>query len=91
MSSLITFFGCGIIEASSRDPAVNFAVYKFSDNYCASYKIIPFFKKYSILGVKSEDFKDWCKSAELIKAKKHITEAGLNEIILLKSGMNTGR
>jgi len=43
MSSLITFFGCGIIEASSRDPAVNFAVYKFSDNYCASYKIIPFF------------------------------------------------
>ena len=88
VKSFITFFRCGILEASSRDPAVNFAVYKFSDNY---EKIIPFFKKHNILGVKSEDFKDWCEAAEMIKAKKHITEVGLNQIISIKSGMNTGR
>ena len=55
LESFIAFFGCGILEASSRDPIVNFSVYKFSDNY---EKIIPFFKKYIIFGVKSDNFKD---------------------------------
>jgi hypothetical protein len=27
----------------------------------------------------------------MIKAKKHVTEAGLNQIISIKLGMNTGR
>ena len=88
IKSFITFFGCGILEASSRDPAVDFAVYKFSDNYA---KIIPLFKKHNIFGEKSENFKDWCTAAEMIKAKKHLTEQGLNQIISLKTGMNTGR
>ena len=88
IKSFITFFGCGTLETSSRDPAVNFSVYKFSDNY---EKIIPFFKKHNIFGVKSENFKDWCTAAEMIKAKNHLTEIGLNQIISLKLGMNTGR
>ena len=88
LESFIAFFGCGILEASSRDPIVNFSVYKFSDNY---EKIIPFFKKYIIFGVKSDNFKDWCKAAEIIKAKQHTTEEGLNRIITLKSGINKGR
>ncbi len=80
--SFITFFGCGILEASSRDPAVMFSVYKFSYNY---EKIIPFFKKHNIIGVKSKDFEDWCKAAEMFKAKKHLTEEGLNLFISLRS------
>ena len=88
LESFITFFGCGILEASSRDPVVYYSVYKFSDNY---EKIIPFFKKYNIFGVKSENFQDWCKAAELIKAKQHLTEEGLNQILTLKSGINKGR
>jgi len=88
LKSFIDFFGCGILEPSYRGPAVNFAVYKFSDNYA---KIIPFFKEHNILGVKSEDFKDWCEAAEIIKTKKHLTEQGIHQIISLKSGMNTGR
>ena len=59
-----------------------------ADNY---EKIIPFFKKYIIFGVKSDNFKDWCKAAEIIKAKQHTTEEGLNQIISLKSGINKGR
>ena len=55
LESFITFFGSGILEASSRDPVVHYSVYKFSDNY---EKIIPFFKKYNIFGVKSENFQD---------------------------------
>nr|ATI20303.1 LAGLIDADG endonuclease [Juglanconis sp.] len=88
LGSFITFFGCGILEASSRDPIVRFSVYNFSDNY---EKIISFFNRYNIFGVKSIDFQDWCKAAEIIKAKQHLTKEGLNLIVTLKSGINKGR
>lgn len=54
-------------------------------------KIIPLLKKYSILGVKSKDFEDWCKVAELIKTKKHLTKDGLDQICQIKAGINRGR
>ena len=52
MTSLITYFGCGIIEKDPRGPSLYYSVYKFSENY---EKIIPFFKKHKIVGIKSED------------------------------------
>ena len=88
MTSLITYFGCGIIEKDPRGPNLYYSVYKFSDNYG---KIIPFFKKHKIVGIKSEDFADWCKVAELIEAKDHLTSSGLDKIREIKSGMNKGR
>ena len=54
-------------------------------------KIVPFFNKYKVLGVKSEDFNSWCKAVELIKDKKHLTSKGLEEIRQIKSKMNTGK
>jgi hypothetical protein len=53
MRSLIEYFGCGNIY-KDRD-TLNFRVAKFSD---IDEKIIPFFQKYPILGVKSKDFED---------------------------------
>ena len=67
---------------------VNFHVRRLSDNLT---KIIPFFLQYPILGVKSQDFQDWCKVAYLMKDKKHLTWAGLKEIRRIKSLMNTKR
>jgi len=54
-------------------------------------KIIPFFNKYPILGVKSLDFSDFKKVAELMKNKKHLTQAGLKEIIKIIDNMNLDR
>jgi hypothetical protein len=54
-------------------------------------KIIPFFKKYSLLGNKNLDFKDFCIVLDLMKIKSHLKEAGLKKILNIKSGMNTGR
>ena len=54
-------------------------------------KIIPFFKKHPIQGVKSEDFKDFCLVAEMMKDKKHLTAEGLEEIKQIKARMNRGR
>ena len=41
------------------------------------YKIIPFFKKYPIEGVKLKDFHDFCKVADMVKDKKHLTKEGI--------------
>ena len=54
-------------------------------------KIIPFFKKYPILGNKAQDFSDWCKVAILMQNQIHLTKEGLEQIRKIKSGMNTGR
>ena len=60
----------------------------FKDNY---EKIIPFFNKYPIIGVKSKDFEDWCLVANLMLDGKHLTSEGIEEIRKIKTGMNTKR
>ncbi len=37
------------------------------------------------------DYADFCKVAELMKPKAHLTASGLEQIRKLKAGMNTGR
>jgi len=68
--------------------AGNFIVERLSD---LTEKIIPFYDKYRIHGVKALDFADFCKAAEIMKVKGHLTESGLEELRLIKAGMNTGR
>jgi hypothetical protein len=90
MRSLVSYFGgCGRIKkVSTRPNSVNFVVAKFSD---IENKIILFFEKYSIEGIKSKDFADWCKAADLMKNNAHLTVEGLDQIRKIKARMNTGR
>lgn len=90
MNSLVSNLGCGRIKTSihSQFTWVNYIVTKFSD---IDEKIIPFFRQNKVLGVKLQDFEDWCKVAELIKNKAHLTPSGLEEIQKIKAGMNKGR
>ena len=90
MQSLIKYFKCGYIEKdkSGNRNWINFRVYNFRE---INEKIIPFFKKYQIYGVKALDYLDWCKVAELMQNKVHLTKEGIDEIKKIKSRMNTGR
>ncbi len=85
MTSLIEYFDCGNVY-STKD-AIYFRVGKFSD---IVEKIIPFFEKYPILGVKYQDFKDFCWVAKIMKEKGHLGLA-LDQILKIKTGMNSGR
>ena len=53
LKSFVNFFGCG--QAYSYKDHTEFTCQPFKDNY---EKILPFFRKYPILGVKSQDFED---------------------------------
>jgi len=53
MKSLIEYFKCG--NLLKKRETVHFSITKFTD---LTEKIIPFFEKYPVLGVKSKDFAD---------------------------------
>lgn len=88
ITNLTTIFGCGRVERHYAGPALNFIVTKLTD---LNQKIIPFFEKNSLKGSKFKNFLDFCKVVELINNKSHLTENGLEEILKIKSGMNSLR
>lgn len=55
LEKFISYFNCGRIKKDNRNPVHYFIV---SNSQDITDKIIPFFLKYKVLGVKSEDFKD---------------------------------
>jgi hypothetical protein len=86
MNSFINYFNCG--QLYSNGSCSYFTVYKFDD---INNKIIPFFAKFTLIGVKNSNYKDFCKVANLLVQKAHLTQEGLDKIIEIKSGMNKGR
>jgi len=88
MESFIKYFSCGGHSVSTNGEACEYHVYKFAD---ILNNIIPFFNNYPLQGTKSLDYADFCKAAEIIKAKGHLTEAGLEQILEIKSTMNKSR
>ena len=67
---------------------VYYVVGKFTD---IADKVVPFFHKYPVIGVKSLDFKCFVQVAELINNKAHLDPEGLEQIRKIKSEMNTLR
>jgi hypothetical protein len=89
LSFISNYLGCGNLEKpSTRLTQASLVTYKLSDIY---EKIIPFFTKHPLHGLKLLDFNDFCKITLLMKNKSHLTSDGLKQIRLIKSGMNTGR
>jgi hypothetical protein len=54
------YLNCG--KAYKNNNVSNYRVTKFAD---LSQKIIPFFKKYPLVGIKSKDFEDFCIVVEI--------------------------
>ena len=87
LTSLQNLLGYGSVSKHSQN-AVVFRATKFSDLMEC---LIPFFDKYKIIGVKSEDYQDFKKVAQLMEKKAHLTIEGLEDIRRIKAKMNRGR
>lgn len=91
-SSLLKLFplivSCGSYSDNNRGNTGTFSVWGHKD---IIQHVIPFFEKYPVLGVKYLDFEDFKKVSFLVKNKAHLTKEGLEEISLIKSGMNRNR
>lgn len=88
MESFIPYFNCGKVKKDTRHSVLYFTVSNFTH---LIERIIPFFQEHKILGVKFLDYGDWCKAAEIIKTKAHLTTEGINELRKLQDGMNSKR
>jgi hypothetical protein len=88
MKNFMDYFNCGYI--SQNTTWIDYTVVIYDDLIL---KIIPFFDKYNIVGVKLQDYLDLNlkKVAELIKPKDHLTTLGLEKIKEIKECMNKGR
>ena len=64
MELIREYLGCGHVYENRT--WINLLVSKFDD---ITLNIIPFFKKYRIMGVKSIDFNDFCQVADMMKEK----------------------
>jgi hypothetical protein len=88
-NNILKYLNCGnIYTPKTRLNQTEFVVYKLYDNL---EKIIPFFNKYPLQGIKLNDFKDFCRVALLMKDKSHLTLEGLKEIRMIKAIMNSNR
>jgi hypothetical protein len=88
LANFITYLGCGKLYTNPNLPWATYRCHKFAE---IDLKILPYFYKNKIKGVKSEDFNAFCEIAEIIRDKAHLTSEGLDKIKEIKSGMNTGR
>ena len=105
MKSLQEYLGCGRYYSKSNKDLGDFLVTRLSDitdkiipktaggrlGFSRLAGLETLFEKYPIFGVKTLDFRDFCKASKLIKDKTHLTESGLDKIRLIKAGMNRGR
>lgn len=89
LKSLINYLVCGKYYIRPQRPMYgDYLVTKFDD---IKYKIIPFFDKYPIQGVKSFDFSDFKKVFLLRENNNTLTKQALAYIQQIKLGMNKGR
>jgi hypothetical protein len=85
LRAICDFLGCGGYYPRINRDEGNFTVTKFSD---INLKIIPFFKQYPIIGVKSLDLSDFSEVVDIVGVKRHLTEEGLAKFVNIKSRMN---
>ena len=74
-TKFIDYLECGRIEIVSNRQEVRFIVSKFRD---IQDKIIPFFQKYPLHGIKSMDYRDFCEIAKIMESKSHLTPEGVH-------------
>ena len=86
MRSLVYYLDCGKIYVSVG--SIDFIVTKFSD---ITNKLVPFFYKYPIQGIKYLNYLDFLKVWQLMKNDLHLTGEGVKLIRKIKAGMNLGR
>jgi hypothetical protein len=83
MKSFINYLNCGNVNKNSN--CIDYTVIRYDD---LELKIIPFFDKYKIIGVKLQDYLDFKKVVELMRTNDHLTISGLEKIKIIKDGMN---
>jgi hypothetical protein len=86
MQKIFEFFGNkGRINFSSDKQVVYYTIGNIKD---LSEKIIPHFDKYKLIGYKNIHYLIWRDIFNKVKSKAHLTQEGINQILVLRSKLN---
>ena len=88
LRELVKYLGCGRIYNDTNAAVSRLIITRLED---LNDKVIPFFLKYQIQGVKYLDYLDFVKVAELMKNKTHTTAEGVDIISKIKANMNKSK
>ena len=90
LEELREFFGCGRIFVNRRhdNHRENMAQFIVSRRVDLSGTIIPFFQQHPLRTAKRLDFEKFAKCVELVESGRHVTPAGLLEIVEIAQTMN---
>lgn len=89
LEALRDFFNVGSVSKDSGDR--NVWVYKVSSHIDIFNVIIPFFDKHPLLSSKIANYGDFKKIVLMMINQEHLTQKGLDEIMIISRGMNTNR
>src|SRR5439155_2562573 len=78
-------WGCGFIRPDRSDKTIKFEVRTVSD---LVEKVLPHFRSNPLLSSKQKDLEKFARICELINARHHLEQDGLEEIVRLAMGMN---
>ena len=90
LKEIQNFFGCGSIVLNKRYDNHHEDLYKFCVRSVSelSIKIIPFFEEFKLRTSKKNDFIIFCKIVNMMYKKKHLSENGFRNILVLAGKMN---
>jgi hypothetical protein len=88
MNSFPLFFGCGYVALMANKTTCQYRIRKVEDlERC----LFPLLDQYPLQTQKALDAQAFREVLELVKAKKHLTFEGLQQIRRIKATMNKGR
>lgn len=88
LEKIKNYIGAGKIYKYNGKNAFSLSVVDFND---ITEKVIPLFNSSPIIGLKLNDYIDWCKIHSIMINRSHLTPEGIISIKEIKSGMNYSR
>ena len=86
LHALKAYFGCGVVRVNHGDRMA----YRVRSKQHLLEHIVPFFAKHSLKTKKNVDFKKFRRILLIMKANRHLTSEGIEEIRAIAKRMNRG-
>ena len=86
LHALKAHFGCGVVRKNHGDRMA----YRVRGKEHLLERIVPFFEKHQLKTKKNVDFKKFRRILLMMKADKHLTSEGIEEIRAIAAKMNRG-
>lgn len=91
MNSLAEFLNTKLYTHINKGCASGFQYRVKVSSLKSNLILINYLEKYPLFSSKFLNYKDWARVVKMIENKEHLTQAGKDEILIIKSRLNNSR